>query len=62
LRLNALDQQTARAELPPGTAYEHGAILAAIKQRDVSKARELLLAHHWNMEQRFQRQIEERTA
>jgi DNA-binding FadR family transcriptional regulator len=62
LRLNALDQQAARAELPPGTAHEHIAILAAIKQCDAAKARELLLAHHWNIEQRFQRQIAARTS
>ena len=59
VRVNALDQQIALVELAPGTAQEHVAILAAIQQKDVAKARSLLIAHHWNVEQRFRKQIEQ---
>ncbi|MCE7988931.1 MAG: FadR family transcriptional regulator [Caldilinea sp. CFX5] len=62
VRANASDQQAALVELAPGTAQEHLAILAAIQQKDVAKARALLIAHHWNFEQRFRRQIEQTTA
>ena len=59
VRLNAFDRDVALLEAPPGTAHEHAAILAAIIQRDVETARRLILAHHWNTEQRFRRRISE---
>lgn len=59
VRANALDQQAALVELAPGTIQEHVAILEAIKQQDIAQARALLIAHHWNVEQRFRKQIEE---
>lgn len=61
VRANALDQQTALVELAPGTAQEHVVILEAIRQKDVAKARSLLIAHHWNVEQRFRKEIEQTT-
>jgi DNA-binding FadR family transcriptional regulator len=61
VRANASDQQAAQVELAPGTAQEHVAILDAIRQKDVGKARGLLIAHHWNFEQRFRQQIEQMT-
>lgn len=62
VRANASDQQAAFVELAPGTAQEHGAILEAIRQKDVAKARALLIAHHWNFEQRFHQQSEQTAA
>ena len=62
VRANASDQQAALVELAPGTAQEHVAILEAIRQKDVSKARALLIAHHWNFEQRFRKQMAQMTA
>jgi DNA-binding FadR family transcriptional regulator len=59
VRLNAYDRDVALREAPPGTAHEHATILAAIIQRDVETARRLLLAHHWNTEQRFRQRIAE---
>ena len=60
-RLAALDRDMVLRELPPGTAKEHGEILEAIKQRDVERARNLIIAHHWNIEQRFREVIEQET-
>ncbi|MBX3010125.1 MAG: FadR family transcriptional regulator [Caldilineaceae bacterium] len=61
VRANAVDQQAAQVELAPGTAQDHLAILDALRQKDVDKARQLLIAHHWNVEQRFRKQIEQAT-
>lgn len=59
VRMNALDRHAAMMEIAPGTVAEHQAILTAIQQKDVAIARELLVKHHWNMEQRFRNQIEQ---
>jgi len=61
-RLAGLDRSMGLKELPPGTAQEHEEILEAIKQRDVERARRLILAHHWNIEQRFRKGIEQETS
>jgi DNA-binding GntR family transcriptional regulator len=44
--------------MPPGTVHEHRAILEAIQGGDLARARALIVDHHWNIEQRFQRAIE----
>ena len=59
VRLNAYDRDVALREAPPGTAHEHAGILEAIIQRDVEAARRLILAHHWNTEQRFRQRVAE---
>jgi len=60
VRAAALDQSAALKEMPPGTVGEHRQILEAIKAQDVGRARELIIGHHWNIEQRFRRAIEDR--
>jgi len=49
----AVDRDRVYIERPPGTAQEHANILAAIKQRDVVRARALMLDHYKNVEERF---------
>ncbi|MSP13505.1 MAG: FadR family transcriptional regulator [Chloroflexi bacterium] len=58
VRLNAIDRAAAIEEIPPGTSLEHQAIVEAIQAKNVAEARKLILAHYWNSEQRFRRQIE----
>jgi len=58
VRNAALDQSRALHEMPPGTVQEHRAVLDAIKQDDVALARQLIIDHHWNIEQRFRKAIE----
>ncbi|MCX6050352.1 MAG: FCD domain-containing protein [Chloroflexi bacterium] len=61
VRLHASDRHIAISEIQPGTVAEHAAILAALKQRDVTLAREQLLAHHNNIAESFLAQIEQQT-
>jgi DNA-binding FadR family transcriptional regulator len=61
-RLAARDQLTGVQEIPPGTVQEHREILKAIKQRDVARARELIVGHHWNIEERFRQEIARETS
>jgi DNA-binding FadR family transcriptional regulator len=56
-RAAALDQTAAQYETPPGTAAEHEALLDAIRARDVARARQIIVAHHWNVEERFRREV-----
>jgi DNA-binding FadR family transcriptional regulator len=56
-RERALDQDLVFKEIPPGTAREHAEILAAIRQKDVERARQVMIAHHWNIKRRFAEQI-----
>ena len=58
VRGGALDQSRVLYEMPPGTVREHRAILEAIVEKDLARARALIVDHHWNIEQRFQRAIE----
>jgi DNA-binding FadR family transcriptional regulator len=58
VRNAALDQSRALYEMPPGTVQEHRAVLEAIKQNDLPLARQLIIDHHWNIEQRFRKAIE----
>ena len=58
VRLAALDRSRVLNETPPGTVQEHRAVLKAITQGDVVRARQLILDHHWNIEQRFRKAIE----
>ncbi len=62
VRLHAIDQDRVLKETPPGTAHEHAAILEAIRARDAARARELILAHHQNVERRFRDRIDEEAA
>ena len=48
----------AQKEIPPGTVREHADLCEAIKARDVELARKLIVAHHWNIEQRFRKVLE----
>jgi DNA-binding FadR family transcriptional regulator len=59
VRLNAYDRDSALRESPPGTAHEHTAILEAILRKDVETARQLMLDHHWNTEERFRGRIKQ---
>lgn len=59
VRLHASDYHMAISEIQPGTVAEHATILAAIKQRDVALAREMLLTHHNNIAESFRAQIEQ---
>ena len=62
VRMAAVDRSRVLREMPPGTVQEHRAVLEAIVHGDLVRARELIVDHHWNIEQRFQRAIEhERT-
>ena len=58
VRYAALDRSKGVMELPPGTAQEHEELLEAIEQRDVKRARNLIVTHHWNIEERFRKEIE----
>lgn len=58
VRLAALDRSRALREMPPGTVQEHREVLGAIRERDVERARQLIVEHHWNIEQRFRMAIE----
>lgn len=58
VRNAALDQSRALYEMPPDTVQEHRAALKAIQQGDLALARQLLIDHHWNIEQRFRKAIE----
>jgi GntR family transcriptional regulator, transcriptional repressor for pyruvate dehydrogenase complex len=60
-RSAALDQPAALQEMPPGTAREHEELLAAIRERDVERARQIVVSHHWNAEERFRREIAQET-
>jgi len=55
-RSAALDQP-AQKEMPPGTAAEHAELLDAIRAHDVACARQIIVGHHWNAEERFRREI-----
>ncbi len=57
VRLAALDQSRVLHEMPPGTVKEHREMLEAIKQHDAELARQIVIDHHWNIEQRFQQAI-----
>jgi len=56
-RSAALDQPAVLQEVPPGTAGEHDELLRAICAHDVDQARRIIVNHHWNAEERFQREI-----
>jgi DNA-binding FadR family transcriptional regulator len=58
VRLAALDRSRVLREMPPGTVREHRDLLEAIRQRDAELARQIIIDHHWNIEQRFQKAIE----
>jgi DNA-binding FadR family transcriptional regulator len=58
VRLAALNRSMALREMPPGTVSEHRAILEAIVEGDLARARQLIVDHHWNIEQRFREAIE----
>jgi DNA-binding FadR family transcriptional regulator len=58
VRMAAVDQSRVLHESPPGTVQEHRAVLEAIVQGDLVRARALIVDHHWNIEQRFQKAIE----
>jgi len=58
VRLAALSKSAALKEMPPGTVEEHAELLEAIKAQDVGLARNLVVGHHWNIEQRFRRALE----
>ncbi len=58
MRLHATDRQIALSEAQPGTLYEHVAILAAIKQRNVALARALLSAHHDSVADSLRSQVQ----
>lgn len=62
VRMHAIDRHTALSEMPPGIIEEHSAILAAIKARDIARARQYLLEHHNNTLVSFQTQIAQHTA
>lgn len=55
IRMNTYAQPELQ-ELLPGAAAKHTAILDAIKQRNVAKARQLLLDHHESIAQWFHEQ------
>ena len=57
VRLAAVDQVVAFRELPPGTAQDHAGILEAIKKRDIKLARDRIVAHHWNFEDRMRKAV-----
>jgi DNA-binding FadR family transcriptional regulator len=57
VRLAALDRSRVMKEMPPGTVREHREILEAIVQHNVARARQIIIDHHWNIEQRFQQEI-----
>lgn len=58
-RLHANDRAAALTKIPPGLVAEHVAILAAIKDHDVTLARERLSSHHHNLAESFRTQIEQ---
>ena len=58
VRLAVLNKSAALKEMPPGTVREHRDLCEAIAARNVELARKLIVAHHWNIEQRFRRAIE----
>ncbi|MCE7988662.1 MAG: FadR family transcriptional regulator [Caldilinea sp. CFX5] len=62
VRMHALDRHNIHAAVQPGSVQEHVDILAAIKQPDVTLARERLLAHHLNLADSLRTQIAQHAA
>lgn len=59
VRLHAIDRHIALSEIPSEIIEEHVAVLAAIKERNVTLAQERLLEHHNNTVTSFRAQIEQ---
>ena len=57
VRLHAEDRHVALSQTQPGTLAEHIAIFAAIKARDVTRARQLLAAHHESVAESLAAQV-----
>jgi DNA-binding FadR family transcriptional regulator len=57
VRTAALDQSRALHEIPPGTVSDHRKLVAALRAQDVARAQALIVAHHANVERRFQKAI-----
>jgi GntR family transcriptional repressor for pyruvate dehydrogenase complex len=58
VRLHAADRQIVYTEIQPGAVDEHAAILAALRARDVGRARQLLAAHHDNVAESLRAQAQ----